>query len=58
MDYPEVVITSFARTQIGSFLGSRSFLPAAAADGGRRAFGEKGGAGFYRFRSRQPPVTW
>ena len=28
MDYPEVVITSFARTPVGSFLGSLSSLPA------------------------------
>ena len=28
MDYPEVVITSFARTPIGSFLGGLSSLPA------------------------------
>ncbi len=28
MDYPEVVITSFARTPIGSFLGELSSLPA------------------------------
>ncbi len=28
MDYPEVVITSFARTPVGSFLGSLSSLSA------------------------------